>query len=98
LAAYLRSGLYTLSRHVHAAAEQQPPRTASRTLVRAKPSDGGFRRNVRGVAATESALAPRLCGVARCDRETRVRQYADGRDRRHPAAGLRSRLDRTVIR
>ena len=71
-------------------------RVARRPLVRAKPSDRGLRRNVRGMAAAESALAARLRRLAGA-REARIRRLPDGADRRREATRPRSLRRRAVV-
>ena len=74
---------------------EQGPRAASRALVCAEPSDRRLRRDVRRLAAAESALAARLRRLAGA-RQARIRRRASWPS--SPAARRRSATARSSRR
>ena len=78
LARSLWTSLAALSGQLSPAAWQPALRATSRFVVRAEPSDGGLRRDFRGVAETTVRLAPLLRWLA-CTGKTRSMSMASCR-------------------
>ncbi len=87
LARGVRSGVAALSGYLPAASGQPPLRAAPRCMVCASASDGGFCRDVCGVAQAEFGLAPRIRRLAGL-RQTRVHRRAGRRNRRCQTQGI----------
>src|SRR2546423_13349112 len=85
LAATVRPVLETLPALLPPQSGQPELCPASSALVRAEPSGRGFRRNLRGVAATTFKLADALCRLAGAE-EAQICRRTDGRNRRQAAA------------
>ena len=85
VAAPVRQGEHALSGGLPAQSREPPLRAQSPRLVRPEPPGGGFRRDLRGLAAPPLQLAPALQGLAGAA-QARICRPPDERARRSAAA------------